>query len=109
MTSRFPPVMAGVDGSPASTVREVDDLRTTVARTLPAATVDVTVRPGPPEAVLAQESGTASLIVLAAPGRLSPMTAALLRSATCPVLVARSAGPDDPGRRRAPRREGRRR
>lgn len=133
MTRRFPPVVAAVDGSPASTTvldeavdvahrrllplhvvrivpdapaeaavaaaRELDDLRAAVASRLPAAMVDVVVRPGPPEAVLAEESRTAALLVLAAnsgapgsPGRLDPTATALLRSAGCPVLLARPPG-----------------
>jgi nucleotide-binding universal stress UspA family protein len=58
--------------------------------------VDVAVRSSSPEGVLAEESRTAALLVLAAssgdpepPGRLDRTAAALLRLARCPVLLAR--------------------
>lgn len=131
VTSRFRPVVVGLDGSPSSTaafqaavgeahrrlrplrivrvlppgsapqpaaVQELEELRGTAAKTVRSGTVDLAVRAGPADLVLADESHTAALLVLAAspvsgepPGGFPPAAATLVRTAGCPLLLHRPA------------------
>ncbi|MGY1624772.1 universal stress protein [Geodermatophilus sp. SYSU D00965] len=69
---------------------ELERARAAAVEALPAGSVTVVVRDGPPDLVLADESRQAELVVVrGTAGRLDPGTGALLRRAACPVLVDR--------------------